>query len=228
MEHTNTGLLRGQTPEEQYIAFIDILGFARKVKEEYDDIIEAYENILNDAQLLTVMVPGIRLRIFSDSLMVTSKDLISIISSVNALHHVTLIHNCLIRGGIGYGKHVEVAESGNLYVVSQSLIRAIEIEKSIKNPCVVLHPDIEIPREWWPPVPNPFLRKLMYYEGNIIVSPFNIMWGESAMTRVSMMLERYPEHHDKFKWFLKLYETVWSAKPLVPPEIAKSYCKGEF
>jgi hypothetical protein len=228
MEQTDTGLLRGQRPEETYVAFIDILGFSRKVKEEYNNIIEAYENILTDAQLLPVMVPGIQLRIFSDSLMVTAKDLLSIITSVNALHQVTLFHDCLIRGGIAYGKHVEVAESGNLYLVSQSLIKAIEIEKSINNPCVVLHPDIIIPREWWPPVPNPFLRKLMYYEGNIIVSPFNLMWGLSAMTRVSMMLERYPDHHDKYNWFLKLYKAVWSAIPLVPPEIAKYYRRGEF
>src|SRR3989337_3264109 len=138
------------------------------------------------------------------------------IGVIQGLHMLTLGHDCLVRGGIGFGKHIEVHQSNNFLVVSQALVQAVEVEKKIKHPCVALHNSIEVPQDWWNADIPPERRGLMYFEGIRLISPFNIGWGQSAMTRVAQLSVQYPEYNDKYDWFLRLYEAWYSGDPLVP------------
>ena len=62
-----------------------------------------------------------------------------------------------------------------------------------------------------------FERLLLFYDGNWIVSPFNLLWGQSAMTRVAQLAHQFPEHSAKYDWFLGLYEAAAAGAMLLPP-----------
>jgi len=103
-----------------------------------------------------------------------------------------------------------------LYVVSEALVKAVEIEKSVKYPCVSFHPEIQIPDGWWKRDFHPIDRGVLYFDGIKLVNPFNRYWFQSAMTRVAMAASEQPEHKAKHDWFLRLYEAVANGDPLVP------------
>jgi hypothetical protein len=136
----------------------------------------------------------------------------------------TLFHDYLVRGGIGYGKHIEVSDKGNLYVVSQALVQAVEVEKIIKYPCVALHESVQVPADCWISEIENLYRGLLYFDGIRLVNPFNMAWGESAAIRVNMMLDECPEHRPKYEWFLKLFNAVMSDKPLIPFSKSTTIC----
>ena len=202
-----------------YVGFIDVLGFGRHVVHDHEGTLDTYANIIKFVKHQIKTHPNVSLRVMSDSIIITGNDLASVVVAVNVIHQYTLFFDWLIRGGIAFGKHSEYSELGNIYVVSQALVLAAQIEKSIKYPCVVIHNDIEIPPLWWGPCENNFIRKILYYDGLRIVSPFNITWGLSAKSRVESMQERFPEHSDKYNWFINLYESVRREYLLLPPDI---------
>ena len=121
-------------------------------------------------------------------------------------------------GGIARGKHIELSGQAQLYVVSEPLVRAVELENEVKKPCVVLDSTAvpSIPLDKLKAIP-PIQRLLLFFEGIWIVNPFNIMWGTSAETHVMQLKKRWPQYSDKYDWFLRLYEAVKSRAPLVPP-----------
>jgi hypothetical protein len=206
----------GKEVDDLYVAFVDILGFGRQVLQNFDDTLKIYEDVLNSSAILKDFRQDVNIRIYSDAFMVTSKKLGSLIGVVQGLHMQTLFHDCLVRGGIGYGKHIEIHIEQDSYIVSQGLVQAVEVEKRINYPCVALHDSIKVPQEWWNPEIHPVYRGLSYFEGIRLVTPFNIVWGQSAMTRVVQLTEQYPEYQDKYDWFLRLYEATFSGNPLVP------------
>jgi hypothetical protein len=132
--------------------------------------------------------------------------------------------NALIRGGIGFGKHVEVHEAGNAYVVSEALTRAVEVEKHIGYPCVGLHESVDVPSDWWQ-LPN-LARPIVHFEGLTFVNPFGAFWYRSAAGRVQVLKARYPDQHVKHDWFLRLYESFENDVALVPPEFTSGEPKG--
>jgi hypothetical protein len=207
---------KGIIPESKYVAFIDILGFSKSVEGNFDKMITSYQKILERLKDTTYYVPEVSVKIFSDSLLLISSKLGNMVTMVNLLHFATLSENWMIRGGIGFGNHIELDDSGDYYVLSHGLIEAVSIEKSIRNPCVAVSPRINVPPHWWTPLESNFLRGLLYYKDIIIVNPFGIMWGYSAMTRASLLLDQYPEHEEKYNWFINLYKAVNSDKPLIP------------
>jgi len=129
----------------------------------------------------------------------------------------SLFCDYLIRGGIAYGRHVEASKSPNLYVVSEPLVKAAAIEKTIRFPCVALHPDISIPDEWWTGFERNLDRGILYFGGQTIVNPCNIGWGTSAATRVTQMLADSRQHREKYEWFLEMHKALFSPVPMVPP-----------
>jgi hypothetical protein len=213
----------GILPELKYVAFIDILGFKNSVQNNFDKMITVYQSILNHWNWHYAYSPNVSLRIYSDSLLLCSSDFVELISSIVNLCMVTLWDNFMVRGGIGYGKHMEVVESGNYYTLSHALIEAVQIEKTIMYPCVAISPKINIDIGWWDPRPSNFLRKILYFEDVIIVNPFNMAWGYSARSRVLMLLEQFPEYKEKYHWFLRLYEAVTSDEPLIPHWVIEQY-----
>ena len=85
------------------------------------------------------------------------------------------MHDWLIRGGVAYGRHWEENEKGNLFVVSDALVRAVEIERSTKVPAVVVSTEIPLGIEAWMPrfEHGVFKAPLLYFQGLVIVNPFN-------------------------------------------------------
>jgi hypothetical protein len=215
----------GKVPDLKYVAFIDILGFSDFVKNKFDRMIIAYQNILEHWKEIDkdYYYPDVSIRIYSDSILLSSSDFIKIVGAINLLHMVTLSENFLIRGGVGFGKHIEVIDNDNFYVLSHALIDAATIEKTIKYPCVAISPSMNVDMGWWNPYVSNFLRKLLYFEDAILVNPFNIAWGYSAMTRVKNFLKEYPQHREKYEWFLSLYDAVSSGRPLIPDWVIEQF-----
>ncbi len=56
-----------------------------------------------------------------------------------------LAADCLVRGGIGFGKHAQQFDDGNLYFASEGLVHAVEVEHTVKHPCVALHDSVSVP-----------------------------------------------------------------------------------
>jgi hypothetical protein len=208
--------------DNRFVAFVDILGFARKVQEDFDSVLDIYQQVLEASQIFDELPSGfgwdhgVSLRIYSDSFILTSPTLSPLVRIVKGLHIIALSHDCVIRGGIGFGKHVESSEGDNFYVVSQALVQAVEIEKHVKWPCVALHESIQIPTDLWNSGRGSYFRGLLYIDGIWIVNPFNIFWGRTAVARVSRLCEQYPGHREKYDWFLSLYDRFISGDTLPP------------
>lgn len=202
--------------ESKYVAFVDILGFGRKVRESFDTALEIYEQVLGSIEIVDGMREDVSLRVYSDAFLLTSPKLGSMIGMIQALHMKSLFADCLVRGGIGFGKHLEVKNTDNLFVVSQPLVCAVETEKRIKYPCVGFHKGVNIPDHWWEAGLSNIDRGVLLYEEEPIVNPFNRYWAHSAMTRVAMMPAEFPEYREKYDWFLRLYDAVMGSEPLIP------------
>jgi hypothetical protein len=73
-------------------------------------------------------------------------------------------------------------ENGNFFVVSGALVRAVEIEKNIKVPAVVLSEEISLDINAWVPrfAFGIFQTPILYYKGLTIVNPFNLFWFRTA------------------------------------------------
>ena len=207
--------LKDRICNKLYVAFVDILGFAREVRDNFDNILDVYQQVLESLQIFDVLPSigvhhGVSIRVYSDSFILTSEKLYPLTQIVRELHMLTLSHDCLIRGGIGFGKHIEASHGDNLYVISQALVQAIEVEKWVKRPCVALHERIQVPGNLWNS------GSLLFFDGIRMVNPFNVFWERTAAARVSRLSEQYPEHRDKYEWFLLLYKNVKSNKTLIP------------
>jgi hypothetical protein len=157
------------------------------------------------------------IRIFSDSVLVVSKELAPVLQSANSLQFTALVNDCLLRGGIAFGKHAERAQDSQLHVVSVPLVLAAGIEKTIRVPAVGIH-ETAMPRfDYRELLQIPVLqRPVLFFRDLWIVNPFNLMWGASAATRVQQLREEHPEHRAKFEWLLDLYEAVTSGASLIP------------
>jgi hypothetical protein len=129
----------------------------------------------------------------------------------------TLFNDLLVRGGVGFGRHIEKSGEGRLQVVSQALVKAVQTEKRTNFPCVALDESVVTDESWWPrEVPNQH-RGLLYFEGIRLVNPCNLGWGQSAGMRVVQLRELHPTHAEKHDWFLRLHSAIMDDEPLVPP-----------
>ena len=113
----------------------DRLGFRSNVRALYYLITS-----VNDARELASS--PLTFRIVSDSIFVVSEHLQPVLQASNLLQHGALANDCLLRGGIAFGKHVELADQGNLYVLSKPLVAAARIEESVTYPCISLDPEL--------------------------------------------------------------------------------------
>lgn len=210
--------LRERPRRRHYVAFLDLLGFASKVEQDLDGALQTYDRIFSR---IREMSPGLfrstTIAVASDSVLLTSATLPEILRACHYLQHFALFENTLVRGGIAYGVHVEARRGQNLYVVSPALVQAVRLERTISHPCVVLDPAIEVPRSLYPRAGmHPFDRLLFFYDDCWVVSPFTRYFGETAMTRVAMMMNDHPQHKAKYEWFCGLYNAVTAGERLVP------------
>lgn len=197
----------------RYVAFLDILGWASRVSSNFDDACEAYRTILELGRSEFGGVESVRF--VSDSMLVVGEEPWPVIRAANAPHFLALANDCLVQGGVAYGRHIEFGENPRSHIVSEALIVAARYDTG--HPCVVVDPSAmpQIDLDGWRKA-DTFLRPMLYYEGRWIVNPFSIMWGVSAANRVAQLGDAHPEHAAKYDWFLRLYQAAARRESLLP------------
>lgn len=139
---------------KQFCVFIDILGFKNKINnfEEalkyykqfftmyeafdklHDSILDSVSDALqNDApkkERLKVYVDNM---VFSDSILLYSTDWKALLFRVSNVMSWLLSLGFFFRGGVGYGKHYSDIQLGQVHIVSEGLVQAVEIESKISN-----------------------------------------------------------------------------------------------
>jgi hypothetical protein len=176
-------------PKFCYVAYLDILGFGTQVLNDFDSAVIAYREILDHWRWHFEFYKDVPAHIYSDSIILSSFDLIKIIKAVITLNMVTLMGDRLLRGGIGYGKHIEVTEDSHIYVVSEALTEAVSIEHNVRRPCVALSERIAIPSEWWTPHLRNIERGILYYDGLTLVNPLNCAYHRHSFNLRSVCRE---------------------------------------
>jgi len=212
-------LFAAAVPQYRYVAFVDVLGFGGHILRDFEGAFSLYKKLLEEWH--GIWRPGVghevAITIYSDALLLTTSDLLELSRAVNGLSFVSLMNSTLVRGGIGFGKHVEVHDGGSVDVVSEALTRAVDVEKHVRFPCVGLHESVDIPPDWWK-LPN-IARPIIHFEGITFVNPFGAFWSRSAAGRVQVLKEKYPDQHVKHDWFLRLYDSFENNVPLIPPHM---------
>ena len=124
----------------------------------------------------------------------------------------------MIRGGIAYGRYWEEKANGNICVVSDALVRAVRLESTVRVPAVAVSPEVNIELSIWAArfAYGQFVTPLLHFGGHNIVNPFNRYWFASARTRVCQLRGRFPQHEEKYKWFIELSDAVERDDILVP------------
>lgn len=203
--------------ENRYVALLDILGWGHRIISDFSGTLRLYDELTQSARSVGQGVaPSVRF--FSDSILVVAHECQSILTMANALSFVALSHDCLLRGGIAFGRHVELGAPGELTVLSEPLVHAAHLEKTVGVPCVAIHssalpPNLRTQELAQVPV---LYRSLLFFEGRWIVNPFNLMWYTSAGTRARLLRDQFPEHREKYQWFIGLHDAVGRGAKLVP------------
>ncbi len=206
--------------DNRYVVFCDILGFSNRILVDFDQALEVYkqfgESLSSDFHFNEV-----KATMYSDAILLTADSLARLLVAVQMLWFLALQNNLMIRGAITKGRYWEKRQGDHLLVASDALVRAVNLEKSVGIPAVVIADDVEIPDEYWLArfAHGPFGTALLHFRDRNIANPFSIMWGASAATRASMLMAESPAHKDKYLWFLALYEAVKNGQELIPPAV---------
>lgn len=207
-------------PRMRYVAFCDVLGFSDAVENRFEHTIAVYAEFMK--RMRNWPFPDkAEISIYSDSILIVSDELPPVIHAVKNLWFATLTQDWLIRGGIAYGRYWEKRENGNLFVVSDALVRAVKLESTVSYPAVAFSPEVDLTLAAWVPryehgvLPAPVL----HFRGLSFVNPFNPYWFQSARMRVSQMLDASPEHAKKYNWFLDLTTAVDNEESLIPEDV---------
>ncbi len=206
----------------RYVAFCDVLGFSSAVTERFEDTVEVYATFME--QMREWPFPkNAAISIYSDSILIVSDDLSPVLHAVNNLWFAAMTNNWLIRGGIAYGKYWEQRENGNLFVVSDALVRAVKLEASVRHPVVAFCPEVKLGLNYWVArfAHGLLQAPVLSFREISFVNPFNPYWFRSAETRTKQMLEAFPEHEIKYRWFLDLVDAIDSQETLVPAEVVQ-------
>lgn len=204
----------------KYVAFCDVLGFSHAVENHFEATIRLYKEFKERISDWPFPEKA-NVSVYSDSILIVCDELPPLLYAVQSLWFATLAQDWLIRGGVAYGKYWEDRSSGNLFVVSDALVRAVRLESTVKVPGVVLSPEVEVPLEAWVARfrDGPFSAPLLHFDGHNVVNPFNPYWFASARMRVTQLCEQFPQHSPKYQWFMRLAEDVEAHEPLVPAPV---------
>lgn len=201
----------------KYVGFCDVLGFSSAVLQDFDATIALYQQFREHVRNWPFSERA-EVSVYSDSIVVVADELSTLLHTIVALNWVALMQDWLVRGGVAYGKYWEEKEGGNIFVVSDALVHAVSLEKTVKVPAVVVSDDINLGIEAWVPrfEYGVFKAPLLHFQGLNLVNPFNSYWFASAGIRVKRLLDVHPDHKTKYEWFLSLVEAVARGDPLVP------------
>jgi hypothetical protein len=84
-------------PSECYVAFVDLLGFGSRVRNEFQGTIELYKNILVEATIMSGVSKNVNVRVYSDAFLITAKELGPVVFAANQLHMSALSRNDVIE-----------------------------------------------------------------------------------------------------------------------------------
>lgn len=205
--------------EIRFVAFCDILGFSSRIQTNFEETIQIYRDFAAEFSQLVEGDP-IEVTIYSDAVLITSKELVPVLRGAQALWFIALMQDLVIRGAVTKGRYWSERSSNHMFVVSDALSRAVKLEKSVGVPAVVLADDIEIPDDLWLYRFRTSLAEtpLLHFRDRNIVNPFNPGWLKSAANHAQRLMAGSPAHKDKYLWFLALYQAVLANDYLVPPE----------
>lgn len=205
--------------ENKYVAFCDILGFSNSVISEFEEIAERYNQFKEEVKGHGFL--SLKISIYSDSIMIVGNDLIEVCQVVQILLWTTLRYDWIVRGGIGFGKHWKESDDNNLYVVSEALVKAVTIEKTIKHPIIAISDEINLGLEYWIHgfTNTVFDLPIIHYDNMNIVNPFNNYWFASAEIKLTKKKNEHVEHASKYEYLLKLIEDIKACKEFVPKSI---------
>lgn len=144
--------------EECYCAFIDILGYKDKLSLYLDgqyNLEGRFYRALNvvyavkELNELFADKEEMRVQFFSDSIVVylpkknTYNRFFNFIKFCEYLSAHLSMEDLLVRGGISLGKHKEVVdEKGVVFLASDALRKAYQLELQASNPRILIDPDI--------------------------------------------------------------------------------------
>jgi len=203
-----------------YVSFCDILGFSNAIENNFEDTVKIYlefkEEVLN-----IVKIDGVSVSIYSDAIIVVGKDFANVVEAVKQIYWFCLLHDLLIRGGLAYGKHWSNVENGSILILSEALVEAVKIEKSIKHPIIAVSEKINIPIEAWMPHCEGavFNAPFINYDDINFVNPFNAFWFRSAEMRLKHLLKKFPNHSHKYEWLLNIIEKIKIDDVLIPDDV---------
>ena len=153
------------TKPDTYCAFLDLLGF-RSIIDDWDRAVPLYREAMTRlmpafaeaTESMLALGRGAvteksqvhareedraaeaRVRIISDSVIVTSESPMAVLTHACGLQNIAQIRGFWLRGGVGHGRHWEESAGGNLFVVSEALTRAYSVESTVaKHPRVAIH-----------------------------------------------------------------------------------------
>lgn len=207
------------TTQNKYVAFCDILGFSNSVTSQFEKTISIYKEFKHEVSKQGFL--KLKTSIYSDSIFIEGENLIDVAKTVQILLWTSLRYDWLIRGGIAYGKHWKESDKNNLFIVSEGLVKAVNIEKTIKHPIIAISSDISIGIDYWT---NGFFHSvfdlpIIHYNEYNIVNPFNNYWFKSAELRLLKLKSLNPEHLDKYNYLLKLVDDIKTSKTFIPMDI---------
>jgi hypothetical protein len=209
----------------QYVAYCDILGFSNRILTDFDNTLKTYREF---GKLVCGGGPfkEVKTTMYSDAIVITATSLVRVLQAAQGLWFFALANNFMLRGAITQGRYWEQRSGNNLLVASDALVRAVQLEKSVGVPAIVIADDVEIPDAYWLArfQAGPYVTALLHFRDRNIVNPFNLMWGVSAATRASILMGENPQHKDKYLWFIALHEAVASGQELlIPPPVIKRF-----
>ena len=210
----------------KYVDFCDILGFNDAVIRDFEATKIVYKAFRNNLKLFLLDSMDVSVSIYSGSILVISDELPPVFATVQALHWAAMIHKLIIKGGIAYGKHWHEFDGNSMYVVSDALVKAVAIEKTTKVPAIAISNDIRLGLDMWIPQLYDVLNApLFFYDGLVIVNPFNYLWFASSKIIASHLLDAHPSHKEEYQWFLSLFYAVDKSVLLIPESIINKMLK---
>ena len=202
--------------ENKYVAYCDILGFSNSVINDFDKVITIYKDFRTEIDKYDFL--ELKISIYSDSILIIANDIIEITKAVQILLWTTLRYNWIIRGGIAYGKHWKESDENNLFIVSEALVKAVNLEKIINHPIVVISDEINLGMEYWILgfYHTVFDLPIINYDNHNIVNPFNNYWFKSAEITINNLKDKYIDHTHKYEYLLGIIKAIKANKEFIP------------
>jgi hypothetical protein len=214
-----------------YVGYLDILGFSKLVRTDFEGARAAYQQILDDAALVPknrglqeVRPANVEITAASDSFMIVGSSLRDVANWCSGVVVGAIRASLLVRGSIAYGRHVQQNAHKNgksrhhVLVVSEALSLAVDDEKSRKTPPCGVTLEASVQKDAirdldgrWPLATQ---RAILSRDGRWITNPFGkaeLAWAEPILQQ---MLEgnRGTAHESKYQWLLDLFAEVRSNK----------------